>query len=155
LRHSLQRREPDRPSPPPVRFSPPGDARTMLELVTVGFYRFWLATDMRRQFVSSTSVEGMRRNIPHGKGAVDRFLFALAFSFRSTSSILSSVSKRSGCGHSRAFLWFSSSTSSPIRHLPRPPLSADAHGLARGALLDGGSGSTMLGARACGASLSC
>ena len=30
----------------------------MLELVTLGFYRFWLATDMRRHFWSHTSVEG-------------------------------------------------------------------------------------------------
>ena len=30
----------------------------LLELVTLGFYRFWLATDMRRHFWSHTSVEG-------------------------------------------------------------------------------------------------
>jgi uncharacterized membrane protein YjgN (DUF898 family) len=30
----------------------------MLELVTVGFYRFWLATDMRRHLWSHTAVEG-------------------------------------------------------------------------------------------------
>lgn len=30
----------------------------MLELITVGFYRFWLATDMRRHLWSHTSVEG-------------------------------------------------------------------------------------------------
>src|SRR5262245_46636564 len=30
----------------------------MLELITLGFYRFWLATDMRRHFWSHTSVEG-------------------------------------------------------------------------------------------------
>lgn len=30
----------------------------MLELVTLGFYRFWLATDMRRHFWSHTTVEG-------------------------------------------------------------------------------------------------
>jgi len=29
-----------------------------LELVTLGFYRFWLATDMRRHFWSHTTVEG-------------------------------------------------------------------------------------------------
>src|SRR4051794_27315430 len=30
----------------------------LLEFVTVGFYRFWLATDMRRHLWSHTSVEG-------------------------------------------------------------------------------------------------
>ena len=30
----------------------------LLELITLGFYRFWLATDMRRHFWSHTSVEG-------------------------------------------------------------------------------------------------
>src|SRR5262245_54594885 len=30
----------------------------LLELVTAGFYRFWLATDMRRHLWSHTAVEG-------------------------------------------------------------------------------------------------
>src|SRR3954466_12277893 len=30
----------------------------LLELVTVGFYRFWLATDMRRHLWSHTMVDG-------------------------------------------------------------------------------------------------
>jgi uncharacterized membrane protein YjgN (DUF898 family) len=30
----------------------------LLELITLGFYRFWLATDMRRHFWSHTTVEG-------------------------------------------------------------------------------------------------
>ena len=30
----------------------------LLELCTAGFYRFWLATDMRRHVWSHTSVEG-------------------------------------------------------------------------------------------------
>jgi uncharacterized membrane protein YjgN (DUF898 family) len=29
-----------------------------LELITLGFYRFWLATDMRRHLWSNTSVNG-------------------------------------------------------------------------------------------------
>jgi uncharacterized membrane protein YjgN (DUF898 family) len=52
---------------------------TMLELVTVGFYRFWLATDMRRHLWSSTSVEG---DAPEYTGTAKElligFLFALA-----------------------------------------------------------------------------
>jgi len=87
---------------------------TMLELVTVGFYRFWLATDMRRHLWSSTSVEG---DAPEYTGTAKElligFLFALAILLPIYLIYFSSVSKRSGCGHSRAFLWFSSSTSSP------------------------------------------
>ena len=30
----------------------------LLELITLGFYRFWLATDMRRHFWSHTTVDG-------------------------------------------------------------------------------------------------
>src|SRR5438270_292397 len=62
------------PVPPPI---PPREARlaftgrradfrrlvirgTALELVTVGFYRFWLATDMRRHLWSNTAIEGYK-----------------------------------------------------------------------------------------------
>jgi uncharacterized membrane protein YjgN (DUF898 family) len=51
----------------------------LLELVTVGFYRFWLATDMRRHLWSSTAVEG---DAPEYTGSARElligFLFALA-----------------------------------------------------------------------------
>ena len=51
----------------------------MLELVTLGFYRFWLATDMRRHFWSHTSVEG---DAPEYTGTAKElligFLIALA-----------------------------------------------------------------------------
>jgi uncharacterized membrane protein YjgN (DUF898 family) len=51
----------------------------LLELVTVGFYRFWLATDMRRHLWSHTSVGG---DAPEYTGTAKElligFLFALA-----------------------------------------------------------------------------
>src|SRR4029078_11155586 len=51
----------------------------LLELVTLGFYRFWLATDMRRDFWSHTSVEG---DAPEYTGTAKElligFLIALA-----------------------------------------------------------------------------
>ena len=50
-----------------------------LELVTLGFYRFWLATDMRRHLWSHTSVDG---DAPEYTGTAKElligFLFALA-----------------------------------------------------------------------------
>jgi uncharacterized membrane protein YjgN (DUF898 family) len=51
----------------------------LLEFVTVGFYRFWLATDMRRHLWSHTSVEG---DAPEYTGTAKElflgFLFAVA-----------------------------------------------------------------------------
>jgi uncharacterized membrane protein YjgN (DUF898 family) len=51
----------------------------VLELVTLGFYRFWLATDMRRHLWSHTAVEG---DTPEYTGTAKElligFLFALA-----------------------------------------------------------------------------
>src|SRR5262245_8826372 len=50
-----------------------------LELITVGFYRFWLATDMRRHLWSHTSVGG---DAPEYTGTAKElfigFLFAMA-----------------------------------------------------------------------------
>ncbi len=51
----------------------------LLELVTVGFYRFWLATDMRRHLWSNTSVDGDPAEYTGtGKELLIGFLFALA-----------------------------------------------------------------------------
>src|SRR5712672_4141169 len=74
------------PPPLPVSFSGDrGEFRRLvtrgagLELVTVGFYRFWLATDIRRHLWSHTSVEG---DAPEYTGTAKElflgFLFALA-----------------------------------------------------------------------------
>ena len=51
----------------------------LLELVTLGFYRFWLATDMRRHLWSHTSVDGDSAEYTGtGKELLIGFLFALA-----------------------------------------------------------------------------
>jgi uncharacterized membrane protein YjgN (DUF898 family) len=51
----------------------------LLELVTVGFYRFWLATDMRRHLWSSTSVaDDALEYTGTAKELLIGFLFALA-----------------------------------------------------------------------------
>jgi uncharacterized membrane protein YjgN (DUF898 family) len=80
------------PSPLPTEIASPvaftgvrGDFRrlvvrgAMLELLTLGFYRFWLATDMRRHLWSHTSVGG---DAPEYTGTAKElligFLFALA-----------------------------------------------------------------------------
>jgi uncharacterized membrane protein YjgN (DUF898 family) len=78
------------PSPPPVpslvTFS--GDRAEFfrlvakgaaLELVTAGFYRFWLATDIRRHLWSSTAIDGDAAEYTgRGKELLIGFLFALA-----------------------------------------------------------------------------
>ena len=51
----------------------------LLELVTVGFYRFWLATDMRRHLWSNTAVDGDTAEYTGtAKELLIGFLFALA-----------------------------------------------------------------------------
>src|ERR1700730_12932568 len=51
----------------------------LLELVTVGFYRFWLATDIRRHFWSYTSVDSDAVEYTgRGRELLIGFLFALA-----------------------------------------------------------------------------
>jgi uncharacterized membrane protein YjgN (DUF898 family) len=78
------------PSPPPlpvaVSFSGNrGEFRRLvmrgacLELVTVGFYRFWLATDIRRHLWSHTAVDGDAAEYTgRAKELLLGFLFALA-----------------------------------------------------------------------------
>lgn len=77
---------PHPPLPAPVTFS--GDrgeflrmlARgTGLELVTAGFYRFWLATDIRRHLWSNTVLDGDAAEYTgRGRELLVGFLFALA-----------------------------------------------------------------------------
>lgn len=78
---------PERPSPPaPLRFS--GDRGEFLslvmrgaglELVTAGFYRFWLATDIRRHLWSHTSLDDDGFEYTgRAKELLIGFLFALA-----------------------------------------------------------------------------
>ncbi len=52
---------------------------TLLELVTFGFYRFWLTTDMRRHLWSNTEVDGDAMEYTgRGKELLFGFLIALA-----------------------------------------------------------------------------
>ncbi|MBU6464138.1 MAG: DUF898 family protein [Bradyrhizobium sp.] len=51
----------------------------LLELVTVGFYRFWLATDIRRHLWSNTAIDGDAAEYTgRGRELLIGFLFALA-----------------------------------------------------------------------------
>jgi uncharacterized membrane protein YjgN (DUF898 family) len=77
---------PQHPPPLPVAFS--GDRKQFfhlvlrgaaLELITVGFYRFWLATDIRRHLWSNTLVDGDAAEYTgRAKELLIGFLFALA-----------------------------------------------------------------------------
>jgi len=76
------------PPLPPVALSFSGDRGefrrlvlrgALLELVTVGFYRFWLATDIRRHLWSHTAVDGDALEYTgRGRELLMGFLFALA-----------------------------------------------------------------------------
>src|SRR4030088_1365343 len=79
---------PPLPAPPLVPVSFSGDRGEFfgllrrgagLELVTVGFYRFWLATDMRRHLWSNTQIDGDAAEYTgRAKELLVGFLFALA-----------------------------------------------------------------------------
>jgi uncharacterized membrane protein YjgN (DUF898 family) len=77
---------PAHPPPPPVSFSGDrGEFRRLvargagLELITVGFYRFWLATDIRRHLWSNTLIDGDAAEYTgRGRELLIGFLFALA-----------------------------------------------------------------------------
>ena len=112
----------------------------LLELVTVGFYRFWLDDRHTAALVVEHVGRGRRAGIyRHGQGAADRLPVRLGHS-RPDLCHLFHRRPRSGAGegvreHSAHSLLLSLR---PIRDLSRAPLSADTHGLARRALLDGG-----------------
>jgi uncharacterized membrane protein YjgN (DUF898 family) len=77
---------PRHPPPLPVSFSGDrGEYRRLvtrgagLELITVGFYRFWLATDIRRHLWSNTLIDGDAAEYTgRGRELLIGFLFALA-----------------------------------------------------------------------------
>src|SRR4030081_341956 len=76
------------PHPPPMPVSFSGDRGEFfglgtrgagLELVTVGFYRFWLATDIRRHLWSNTHIDGDSAEYTgRGRELLIGFLIALA-----------------------------------------------------------------------------
>jgi uncharacterized membrane protein YjgN (DUF898 family) len=85
----LEPLHPPLPPPlPPARVTFSGDRRDFfrlaargaaLELVTVGFYRFWLATDIRKHMWSHTTIDGDGAEYTgRGKELLIGFLFALA-----------------------------------------------------------------------------
>ena len=75
------------PHPPPMPVSFSGDRGEFfglvtrgaaLELITVGFYRFWLATDIRRHLWSNTHIDGDAAEYTgRGKELLIGFLIAL------------------------------------------------------------------------------
>src|SRR3984893_6042870 len=76
------------PHPPPMPVSYSGDRGEFfglvtrgaaLELITVGFYRFWLATHIRRHLWSNTHIDGDAAEYTgRGKELLIGFLIALA-----------------------------------------------------------------------------
>lgn len=80
--------EPLPPPLPPARFDFSGDRTefrkmvtkgAMLELVTFGFYRFWLVTDIRRHLWANTAIDGDAAEYTgRAKELLVGFLFALA-----------------------------------------------------------------------------
>ena len=113
-----------------------------LEFVTLGFYRFWLLTDMRRHLWANTVVDGDAAEYTgRGRELLIGFLVALAilvpiylgyFLDRPRSRALPGLRQHSV---GRFLL-----SVRPVRDLSRAALSPDAHGMARRAVLDEGLG---------------
>jgi len=81
----VPQRPPPLPSTPLLFSGDRGEFRRLvtrgagLELITVGFYRFWLATDIRRHLWSNTDIDGDAAEYTgRGKELLIGFLFALA-----------------------------------------------------------------------------
>ena len=125
-----------------------------LELVTVGFYRFWLATDMRRHLWSNTAVGGDAAEYTGtAKELLIGFLFALAIlaPIYLVYFLIGLEAERLQAFASVPLGLFFYPVR-PVRHLSRAPLPADAHGLARRALLDDRLGLELcMARRPCGA----
>ena len=118
-------------------------------LSRVGFYRFWLATDIRRHLWSNTTVGRRRARIHrHREGTAHRLPVRARdpgadlprlFSHRPRSGAAAGLRQHPA----RPVLL----PVRPVRHLSRAPLPADPHGLARRALLDGRLGRELCVAR--------
>src|SRR5579872_1088667 len=99
--------------PPPTAVSFVGDRGEFrrlvtrgagLELVTFGFYRFWLATDIRRHLWSHTSVGGDAPEYTgRGRELLIGFLFALAILAPIYIAISSSASRPNATRPLRVF----------------------------------------------------
>src|ERR1700748_2979228 len=112
---------------------------TGLELITFGFYRFWLATDIRRHLWSHTSIEGDAPEYTgRGRELLIGFLFAMAILLP---IYLAYFPGRFGGGTLQGLCQFSAVPVllfvRAVRDLSCAALSPDAHRMARRALLDG------------------
>ncbi len=109
-----------------------------LELVTVGFYRFWLTTDIRRHLWSNTQIDGDAPEYTgRGKELLIGFLVALAILVPDLSRLFPGRHRgRASQGVRLAAAGRLLLCVRPVRDLPRAALPADPHGVARRPLLD-------------------
>ncbi len=111
----------------------------MLELVTVGFYRFWLATDMRRHLWSRTSVDG---DAPEYVGTAKELLIGFLFALAILAPLYGGVFPARHRGRALARLRQRAArpvllSLHPVRGVSGAALPAHPHGVARRPLLDG------------------
>ena len=113
-----------------------------LEFVTLGFYRFWLLTDMRRHLWANTVVDGDAAEYTgRGRELLIGFLVALAILVPIYLGyfLIGLEAERLQAFASIPLGRFLLSVR-PVRDLSRAALSPDAHGVARRAVLDEGLG---------------
>ncbi len=133
------------PPPMPVAFA--GDRADFfhlvkrgagLEFVTLGFYRFWLATDIRRHLWSNTEIDGDAAEYTgRAKELLIGFLVALAILVPVYLAyfLVGLEAERVKAFASYSAVCFLLRVRA-VRDLPGAALSPDADGVARGAVLD-------------------
>ena len=138
---------PLQPAPTHIKVAFSGERRSFfglvargagLEMITAGFYRFWLTTDIRRHLWSHTVVDGDGAEYTgRGKELLIGFLVAMAILMPIYLGyfILDSRSRAFGGVRQRP-PWPLHLRVRAIRDLSRPALPHDAHRLARRPLLD-------------------
>jgi uncharacterized membrane protein YjgN (DUF898 family) len=144
------------PHPPPMPVSFSGDRGEFfglvtrgaaLELITVGFYRFWLATDIRRHLWSNTHIDGDAAEYTgRGKELLIGFLIALAiivpvYVAYFVASLEAERYKAFASFPLLAFFYLFGQFA-----IYRAALPPDPHGVARGAVLDERFGLGLCGA---------
>ena len=120
----------------------------VLLLVTLGIYRFWLATDVRRFLWANTEIAGERLEYTGtARELLIGFLIAIAMLVPlNVGAVPRGASASAGSASSSGVLALrAAGLPRPVRDLSRAPLSADPHGLSRRALP-----SDRLGAALCG-----
>ncbi len=122
----------------------------LLLMVTLGIYRFWLTTDIRRFLWSNTVLAGETLEYTGtARELLIGFLFAIAVLVPINAALFSASLNLGLLGQLSSVIAFVLlDRARPVRGLSRPALPADPHGLSRRAIPPGRLGLALCGLRA-------